>query len=123
MQAKDVKVVGRYSLTMHILSSPSPLEVDPARLAGNGCRYSGNIVAELAPRIPIDVDGIAVIGRSGDSLHHGSKPLRLRIRKRPQKQRVHHAENRRVRADAQCQREDDDNGKASVLRQLFHCIT
>ena len=111
MKAKDVKIGGRYSLTMNILSPPGPLEVDTACLAGNGRRYGGNIVAELPPGIPIDVDRIAIIRRPGDSLHQGSQPLRFRIRQRPQKQRVHHAENRGVRADAQCEGEDDDNGK------------
>ena len=98
---------------MHILSSPGPLEVDTASLAGNGCRHGGNIVAQLAPDIAIDRDPIAFIRRAGDSLHQRSQALRFRIRKRPQKQRVDHTENRGVRADAQCKGEDDDNGEAS----------
>ncbi len=54
MKAKDIKVRGRYSLTMHILSPPGPLEVDTASFAGNGRGYGRNIVAQLAPGIAID---------------------------------------------------------------------
>ena len=123
VKAKDIKVRGGYSLTMHILSPPGPLEVDTASVAGNGRGYGRNIVAQLAPGIAIDIDRITTIRRAGDSLHQGSQALRFRIRKRPQKQRVHHTENRGVRADAQCQGEDDDKREAGVLRQLLQCVT
>jgi hypothetical protein len=45
------------------------------------------------------------------------QPLGMRVRQRPQQQRVGHAENRRVRADAQRQRDDGHQGEARALRE------
>ncbi len=45
------------------------------------------------------------------------QPLRLRVRKRPQQHRVHHAEDRRARADAERNREDGGEGERRMVAQ------
>src|SRR5882757_1882845 len=69
-------------------------------------------VDELSRRWPVSKDTNA--GRMQPDVR---QPLRLRIRQRPQKQRVHNTEDRTVRADADGQREHHHRSQARVFAQ------
>ena len=69
---------------------------------------------------------VAIVGRREGPVAHVPRaqlapdqhePLGVDVRQRPQQDRVHHAENRRARADAERDRRDSDRREAGILPQ------
>ena len=67
---------------------------------------------------------IRVVGGRVMGIHFRDRPdaVGFGIRQRAQQNSVHNAEDRRRRADAECQRDDRDSGKAGTLAQHAQAI-
>jgi len=51
------------------------------------------------------------------------EPFRLLVAKRGEQHGIHHAEDSRIRADAQGEGENRDNRKAQILPQHSQCVS
>ena len=86
--------------------------------SGHAVEVPGQRLEDVAACLPVDV----VARRDQErgrriGLLHGHQPVRLGVRQRPQQHGVHEAEDGRVRADPDPQREDDDEAEARAPQQ------
>ncbi len=85
-------------------------------------RTDGHIGEHRVLRAPIEVirpaHPLLLDAPLGTALPQRDQPVRLGIRQRPEQHAIDDAEDRRVRPDAQREREHGDGGEAGVLQQL-----
>ncbi|HUF67829.1 MAG TPA: hypothetical protein VMM79_04185 [Longimicrobiales bacterium] len=116
------------------LGADQPLRLRTARHDEAVVAVRGNIVQSAARLPDVQIVGRrdrAVAAAFAVGLPHLNQPIRGRVRQRSQEHGVHHAEDRRVRADAERERDDGDGrhtgmpgqtsaGEAQVVPDLVH---
>ncbi len=116
--AEEREEARRNVFAREVLGFAGPGEVEV--IAAEGA-HIGEGTAFAAP-----IEEIRVRHRALRELRRGledhQQPVRIGIRQRLQKHAVHHAENGRVRPDAQRQRQHRDGGEAGVLAQRAESV-
>ena len=107
----------RDPLLLRVLHPPGGRQVHSRRTAVRRAVHISGVIPHRFPDPPRLARGVAFIAVGIIMARHRRQPLRLRIRQRPQQHRVHHAENRRVRPDAQRQRRHCRRAERGALAQ------
>src|SRR5262245_48179267 len=81
------------------------------------------MVKSLRPLLKVNKIGGAVHLLPLASYRDPDQPLWIRVRERLEKHRIHNAEDRRVRPDAQAEREYGNEGEARISPQHPQAVT